>query len=59
MESGIIMSVHQKLLNLQVETGEPFNNILIKYGLGRLLYRLELSGNIDFFVLKGAMLFSL
>jgi len=59
MEQGIIMSVHQKLRNLQDKTGEPLNNILIKYGLGRLLYRLELSGNINLFVLKGAMLFSL
>ena len=59
MEQGVIMSVHQKLRNLQDKTGEPFNNILIKYALGRLLYRLELSGNINLFVLKGAMLFSL
>lgn len=59
MEQRIIMSVHQKLRNLQDKTSEPLNNILIKYGLGRLLYRLELSGNIDLFVLKGAMLFSL
>ncbi len=59
MEQGIIMSVHQKLRNLQDKTGEPLNNILIKYGLGRLLYRLELSGNINHFVLKGAMLFFL
>lgn len=59
MEQGIIMSVHQKLRNLQDKTGEPLNNLLIKYALGRLLYRLELSGNINFFVLKGAMLFSL
>lgn len=59
MEQGIVMSVHQKLHNLQSETGEPFNNILIKYSLGRLLYRLDVSGNINLFVLKGAMLFSL
>ncbi len=59
MQQGIVMSVRQKLRNLQGETGEPFENILIKYGLGRLLYRLEYSGNINFFVLKGAMLFSL
>ncbi len=59
MEQGIVMSVHQKLRNLQAETGEPFNNILIKYSLERLLYRLEVSGNINIFVLKGAMLFSL
>jgi predicted nucleotidyltransferase component of viral defense system len=59
MNNGIIASVHQRLLNLRDKTGEPFNNILVKYALERLLYRLELSGNIRNFVLKGAMLFSL
>jgi predicted nucleotidyltransferase component of viral defense system len=59
MNNGTIASVHQKLLNLRDRTGEPFNNILIKYALERLLYRLEASGNIKNFVLKGAMLFSL
>ena len=59
MSKGLVTSIHQKLLNVRNATGEPFNNILVKYGLERLLYRLELSGNIDSFVLKGAMLFSL
>ncbi|MDD5598259.1 MAG: nucleotidyl transferase AbiEii/AbiGii toxin family protein [Victivallaceae bacterium] len=59
MNNGIIASVHQRLLNLRDKTGEPFNNILVKYALERLLYRLEASGKIKNFVLKGAMLFSL
>ncbi len=59
MDNGIVNSVHQRLLNLRDATGEPFNNILVKYALERLLYRLEASGNIKSFVLKGAMLFSL
>jgi predicted nucleotidyltransferase component of viral defense system len=59
MNPGTIDSVHQRLLNLRDATGEPFNNILVKYALERLLYRLEISGNINSFVLKGAMLFSL
>ena len=59
MNSGTINSVHQRLLNLRDATGEPFNNILVKYALERLLYRLEISGNINSFILKGAMLFSL
>jgi predicted nucleotidyltransferase component of viral defense system len=59
MSQAIVASVHQKLRNLRDKTGEPFNNILVKYGLERLLYRLEASNNINLFVLKGAMLFSL
>ena len=52
-------SVHQKLLNLRDKTGEPFNHLLIRYGLERLLYRLMASGHDQQFILKGAMLFSL
>ena len=59
MNNGTVNSVHQRLLNLRDATGEPFNNILVKYALERLLYRLEASGGIKNFVLKGAMLFSL
>ncbi|MFA6103143.1 MAG: nucleotidyl transferase AbiEii/AbiGii toxin family protein [Victivallaceae bacterium] len=59
MDNGTVNSVHQRLLNLRDATGEPFNNILVKYASERLLYRLEASGNINNFILKGAMLFSL
>ncbi len=59
MSNRIVNSVHQRLLNLRDATGEPFNNILVKFALERLLYRLESSGSIKNFVLKGAMLFSL
>lgn len=59
MNPGTIDSVHQRLLNLRDATGEPFNNVLVKYALERLLYRLEISGSLNSFVLKGAMLFSL
>lgn len=52
-------SIHQRLLNLRDNTGEPFNILLIRYGMERLLYRLVISGHSDAFILKGAMLFSL
>ena len=55
----VAKSIHQRLLNVRDETGEHFNNLLIRYGLERLLYRLVLSGHADSFVLKGAMLFTL
>lgn len=58
-DSSISQSIHQRLLNIRDKTEENFNNILVKYGLERLLYRLVLSKHSNKFVLKGAMLFSL
>ncbi|MCI0499682.1 MAG: nucleotidyl transferase AbiEii/AbiGii toxin family protein [Planctomycetales bacterium] len=55
----IAKSIHQRLLNVRDKTGEPFNNLLVHYGLERLLYRLVLSDHADSFVLKGALLFTL
>lgn len=57
--SSIAQSVHQKLLNVRDKSGEPFNHLLMRYGLERLLYRLVASGHGQQFVLKGAMLFAL
>ena len=57
--ANMAKSVHQRLLNLRDETGEPFDRLLIRYGLERLLYRLQMAGYGHDFVLKGAMLFSL
>lgn len=56
---NVATSVHQRLLNVRDQTGEQFNHLLMRYGLERLLYRLEASGHGDSFVLKGAMLFAL
>lgn len=52
-------SVHQRLLNLRDESGEQFERLLVRYGAERLLYRLQVAGYVDSFVLKGAMLFAL
>lgn len=52
-------SVRQRLLNLSRQTGQPFDWILTRYALERLLYRLVQSPWRDQFVLKGALLFSL
>ena len=49
-------SVRGRLLNLSRETGRPFDLLLTRYALERLLYRLGESGHGDRFVLKGAML---
>lgn len=45
--ANMAKSVHQRLLNLRDETGEPFDRLLIRYGLERLLYRLQMAGYGD------------
>lgn len=50
-------SVHQRLLNLSLATGEQFSYVLSRYAIERLLYRLSQSRYADQFVLKGALLF--
>lgn len=52
-------SVRQRLLNLSRESAQPFDWILTRYALERLLYRLGRSSWRDQFVLKGALLFFL
>jgi hypothetical protein len=52
-------SVHVRLLKLAEQTGQNFNELLVRYFLERLLYRLSTSRHRDGFVLKGAMLFIL
>lgn len=51
-------SVRQRLMNLADRSGEPFQRVLVNYGLERLLYRLSRSHHRDRFVLKGALLFA-
>lgn len=50
--------MRQRLLNLADKRKEPFQYVLVQYGLERLLYRLSCSAHRDRFVLKGALLFS-
>ena len=57
--TDISRSVHQRLLNIRDTTGEQFDHLLMRYGLERLLYRIQASGYAETFVLKGAMLFAL
>ncbi len=49
-------SVRARLLNLANQKGQPFDLLLTRYGIERLLHRLSLSPYRDHFVLKGAML---
>lgn len=49
-------SVRAKLLNQSRASGQPFDLILVRFALERLLYRLSISAHAERFVLKGAML---
>ena len=54
--ANIAASVRARLLKLSRERNEPFQLLLTRYVLERLLYRLSLTAHRDRFVLKGAML---
>ena len=56
---NLAASVRQRLLNLAQAQREDFNLVLTRYGIERLLYRLEQSAAGERFILKGAMLFVL
>jgi hypothetical protein len=49
-------SVRARLLNLAKDRNQPFELLLVRYALERLLYRLSTSKHRENFVLKGAML---
>jgi hypothetical protein len=49
-------SVRARLLNLAKQRGQPFDLLLTRYALERLLYRLSTTKYRERFVLKGAML---
>jgi predicted nucleotidyltransferase component of viral defense system len=50
------VSVRAKLLNQSRASGRPFDLILVRFALERLLYRLSISAHSERFILKGAML---
>lgn len=54
---NIAASVRQRLLNLSKASSVDYNQLLIRYAIERLLYRLSRSRHRENFVLKGAMLF--
>lgn len=51
-------SVHDRLLNLAHRDQQPYDLVLVRYALERLLYRLSTSEYHSRFVLKGAFLFA-
>lgn len=57
--SNIAASVRARLLNVAKAQGVDFNQVLVRFALERMLYRLSQSQHSDRFLLKGALLFTL
>jgi len=53
---NITTSVRARLLNIARQTGKPFEELLVLYGLERFLFRLSQSVHKDNFILKGGLL---
>ena len=58
-KKNLAASVRQRLLTLSQKRKEPFDLVLVRFGIERLLYRLSRSSHADNFLLKGAMLFAI
>lgn len=54
--TNVAASIRARLLNLARESHRPLDQLLTRYALERLLYRLSLSAYRDRYVLKGALL---
>lgn len=59
MNKDLAASVRSRLLNLAKADKTDFNQVLVRYALERLLYRLSQSQHAGNFVLKGALLFAI
>jgi hypothetical protein len=59
MNKNIAASVRARLLNLAKAQSVDFNQVLVRFALERILYRLSQSAHADQFLLKGALLFTL
>lgn len=57
--SNAAASVRARLLNVAKAQGVDFNQVLVRFALERILYRLSRSEHADHFLLKGALLFTL
>ncbi len=57
--SNLAASVRARLLNVAKAQGVDFTQVLVRFALERILYRLTQSPYADRFMLKGALLFTL
>ena len=53
---NIAASVRQRLLNIARTCSQPFDVVLVRFALERLLWRLSISSHRDRFILKGGLL---
>ena len=58
-QANVAASVRARLLNVAKAQGVDFNQVLVRFALERILYRLTQSQHADRFLLKGALLFTL
>ena len=56
---NVAASVRARLLNVAKAQGVDFNQVLVRFALERILYRMTQSRHADRFLLKGALLFTL
>jgi len=56
---NVAASVRARLFNVAKAQGVDFNQVLVRFALERILYRLTKSQHADRFLLKGALLFTL
>lgn len=59
MKKDLAASVRARLLAIAKSQGADFNQVLVRFALERMLYRLSTSAHADRFLLKGALLFTL
>ncbi len=59
MSPNLAASVRARLLNVAKAQASDFNQVLVRFALERILYRLTQSKYADRFLLKGALLFTL
>lgn len=59
MARNLAASVRARLLDIAKAEGADFNQLLVRFALERILYRLSQSSHADRFLLKGALLFTL
>lgn len=57
--SNLSASIRARLLNIAKTQRVDFNQVLVRFALERVLYRLTKSRHADRFVLKGALLFTI
>ena len=57
--SNLAESVRARLLNVAKAQGVDFNQVLVRFALERVLYRMTQSQHANLFLLKGALLFTL